>query len=111
MLNYRKNTVNSSSSTVWSLLESAGLVIILLFDLGLAFLTLKARIKLWKWLSVWRFRRTLRKAKLPRDLEQYLVDRYTVFLEENLSLERLINVESIGKWFGYTKISRSIKIH
>jgi len=110
MSSSRRNTVSGKRLIIWSIFESVGLLAILLSDLGITILTLRARLKIWKWRNTRRFRKKLEKAKMPRDLIVYLVDEYKGFLDRSMSINRLLGIKSIGGFLEYAKVHNYTKI-
>ena len=62
--------------TLWILIESTGLFLILLSNVAFILLEITFRYKIWAWLSKRRFRAMLKKKGLPSDLIEILVGEY-----------------------------------
>ncbi len=62
--------------TLWILMESIGLFLILLSNAASILLESTVRYKVWAWLSKRRFRSILEKKGLPSDLIEILVGEY-----------------------------------
>ena len=62
--------------TLWIIMESMGLFLILLSNVASILLEITVRYKVWAWLSKRRFRSILEKKRLPRDLIEILVEEY-----------------------------------
>ncbi|MEB3757586.1 MAG: hypothetical protein GSR76_01865 [Desulfurococcales archaeon] len=62
--------------TLWIIMESMGLFLILLSNIASILLESTVRYKVWAWLSKRRFRSILEKKGLPSDLIEILVGEY-----------------------------------
>jgi len=110
MSSSQRNTASEKHLIILYILESVGLLAILLSDLGITILTLGARLKIWKWRNTHRFRKRLEKAKMPRDLVVYLVNEYKGFLDRSMSINRLLGTKSISGFLEYAKVHNYTKI-
>ncbi|MEB3755450.1 MAG: hypothetical protein GSR79_01115 [Desulfurococcales archaeon] len=104
MSSSQRSTASGKRLIIWSILESVGLLTILLSDLGITILTLGAKLKIWKWRNTRQFRKRLEKAKMPRDLMEYLVDEYKRFLDRSMSINKLLGTKSISGFLEYAKV-------
>jgi hypothetical protein len=111
MSGYQKNMVKKKLTIVWTIAEVIGLIIILVFYVGIVLLAFKTRFSIWKWLSLRRFRKTIRKAGIKGELEEKLVSVYSSFLDENMSFNRLLGINSLSELITSSNLVRSAKIH
>ncbi|MCE4607139.1 MAG: hypothetical protein F7B59_07430 [Desulfurococcales archaeon] len=109
MSSSRRSTASRERLTILTILESAGLLAILLSDLGISILTLKARFKIWRWRSTRRFRSKLENAKMPKDLIDYLANKYNEHLYQDMPINKLLGAKLIASILRYTKSHKNTK--
>ncbi len=91
--------------TLWIIMESIGLFLILLSNIASILLENTVRYKVWAWLSKRRFRSILEKKGLPSDLIEILVGEYEETIRKVGEVNNLL--KSLGGMTGFTEKLRN----